>query len=146
LCFGIPLLISGWFVTASTGTGLLPSPALVSLEDFKKLQNAVEKLSSSIKRLESNTNRLESNTNRLESNCRRLETYFNGLNREHLKLKKKVTYEISHSRAAVAAVPYMKGFQKTIQIFICLPALGAYHWLETRSVELWHPKNITMLK
>ena len=137
LCFGIPLLISGWFVTASTGTGLLPSPALVSLEDFKKLQNAVEKLSSSIKRL-------ESNTNRLESNHRRLETYFNCLNRKHLKLKKQVTYEITNLRAGMAAVSYMKGFQKTIQIF--LPALGAYHWLETKSVESWHPKNITMLK
>ena len=130
LCFGIPLLISGWFVTASTGTGLLPSPALVSLEDFKKLQNAVEKLQNAGEKLASNNKRLETN--------------FNCLNREHLKLKKQFTYEMSHLRAAEAAVSYMKGFQKMIQIF--LPAFGAYHWLETKSIELLHPKNITMLK
>ena len=132
MCIGIPLLISGWFVTASTGTGVLPSPALVSPEDFKKLQNAVEKLAL--------------NNQRLESNNKRLETNFNCLNREHLKLKKQVTYEISRLRAAeaLAAESYMKEFLKTIQIV--LPVFGAYHWLEIKSVELWHPKNITMLK
>ena len=126
LCMGIPLLIPGWFVKASKGTvtGVPPSPALVSRKDFQKLQNAVQKLQ---KESELRNQKLEANLNRL--------------NMDHLKLKKRFTYEMSHFRAAKTAVSYMEVFKDLVQR--SLPFLGAYHWLKIKFFESMNLKNHT---